>query len=71
MNKKDLLKLLEDVPDDAEIVVSYNCDDILGDYSYTREFTIEEETAYGDRLDMRISNYVDLTAPRKVYVIGY
>lgn len=71
MKKVDLLKLLEDVPDDAEIVVSGICDDILGDYSYSREFTINEETAYGERLDMRISNYVDLDDPRKVYVIGY
>lgn len=43
MKKAKLLILLEQVPDDAEIVVVGPCDDILGDYSYNPAFSIEAQ----------------------------
>lgn len=69
MKKAELLKLLEQVPDDAEIVVQGSNDDILGDYSYSDYFQINKETAYGIRLDQRISNYCDGKDPKEVWVI--
>lgn len=69
MKKSELLKLLETVPDDAEIVVNGNNCDILGDYSYSDTFTIEKQTAYGKRLDQYISNYANLDEPVEVWVI--
>lgn len=62
MTKSELIKLLEQVPDDGEIVVNgYSCD-ILGDYNFNGDIQIyEDEAMKSDRgsLKMTISNYVD------------
>lgn len=69
MTKAELLKLLEQVPDDAEIVVQGNNDEILGDYSYSPYVQVTKTVAYGIRLDQRISNYCDNKDPKEVWVI--
>lgn len=69
MTKVELLKLLEQVPDDAEIVVRGNDDDILGDYSYSPYVQVTKDIAYGKRLDLAISNYCDGKDPKEVWVI--
>lgn len=60
MKKADLIKMLELVPDDAEIVVTGNCDEILGDYNFNDDISIHKTKAYKSKtgnLSMTISNY--------------
>ena len=62
MKKGELIKLLESVPDDAEIVVhGYYCE-IMGEYAYNENMSINESTAcLGKRGDYQAtySNYAD------------
>ena len=63
VKKGDLINLLKDIPDDAEIVVNGNSCEILGDYSYENNFTIEETTAHkldrGEDYQATFSNYAN------------
>ena len=61
MKKIDLIKLLEEVPEEAEIVVSGYNDEIMGDYNFNDEISINKTEAYRSKrggLSMTISNYV-------------
>lgn len=52
--------MLENIPDNAEIVVMGTCDDILGDYNYNPELSLHRTKAYKSKhgnLSMSISNY--------------
>ena len=73
MKKADLIKLLETVPDDAEIVIADDGDDILGDYGFYEIFVINEVNAYKSSKGALIathSNYVQKTDELvKVWVI--
>ena len=61
MKKLDLIKMLEFIPEDAEIVVAgYYCD-ITGEYTFNDNFSIMKTKAYKSKLggfQMTISNYV-------------
>lgn len=59
MKKAELIKLLEQVPDDAEIVVNGYNDDILGEYTYNPNLQFYEDRAYlcGSSIQQKISNY--------------
>lgn len=61
MKKAELLELLKDIPEDAEIVVAgYYCD-IMGEYTFSDAFTFMKTKAYKSKLGglkMTISNYV-------------
>lgn len=61
MKKVELIKLLESVPEDAEIVVQgYQCD-MLGDYQYEPVIRLHEHEAMkspNGSIDQTISNYV-------------
>ncbi len=49
MKKSELIKLIADLPNDAEIVVNgYNCD-ILGEYLYSGEIVANKDVAYMDK----------------------
>ncbi len=71
MKKRELIKMILDLPDDAEIVVHGATCDIMGDYSYNDEFCIQAETAYKTpkgSYNMSISNYVNKSTDKKVTV---
>lgn len=76
MKKSELIALIADLPNDAEIVVNgYNCD-ILGEYLYSSEIVANKDVAYIDKhgsLHQRICNrrFVD-DKPVEVFVlVGY
>lgn len=60
MKKQELIKLIEALPDNADIVVNgYYCE-ILGDYQYNDQININETTALKDKHNTyynTISNY--------------
>jgi hypothetical protein len=75
MTKKELLLLLESVPDDAEIVTHGYQDDILGEYQYNDDMSVHEEVAHkldrGGALHMSICNYGYLPHTKvKVWVLS-
>lgn len=61
MKKAELIKILEFIPEDAEIVVAgYHCE-ILGEYSFNDTFDLVKTQAYKTKrggFQMTISNYV-------------
>lgn len=61
MKKTDLIKMLEFIPEDAEIVTAgYYCD-IMGEYTFNDSFTLMKTKAYKSKLgglQMTISNSV-------------
>ena len=74
MKKSELIKLIQTLPDDAEIVVNGYADDILGDYQYNDLITVNEETAHksdkGGTLYNLISNYAYVPHEKvKVWVL--
>lgn len=69
MTKKELLKLLENIPDDGEICIIRG-DDILGDYYCASDLSIIELEAYGAGGWTSYSNYRRIEdKPKKVWVI--
>ena len=75
MTKAQLFTLLENVPNDANIVVEGYMDDIMGDYQYTEDFSVTEYEEYrlnkGGSLHMGISNYSGLLGKKtKVWVLS-
>jgi hypothetical protein len=72
MKRNDLIARLMELPDDAEIVVVKG-DDILGDYYYATELSIEDnigkQNAKGT-IWTRFSNYTRIDdSDKKVWVI--
>lgn len=69
MKKSELIKLLEQVPDDAEIAVNSdsNCD-ILGDYRFNPNLIIEKVQCGADFSKM-YSNYNNTSETITVWVI--
>jgi len=60
MKKKDLIRMLESLPEDAELVVTGYCEEILGEYNYNPDLSLHRVTAYKSKhgnLSMSISNY--------------
>lgn len=60
MKKAELLKLLEQIPEDAEIVVDGYHDDIMGEYTYKDKLQVDKTKARLSQsgvLRMNICNY--------------
>ena len=57
MKRDELIQLLRTIPEDAEIVVGPNGDDICGDYRYCADIQITENEAFGEGLETSYSNY--------------
>jgi hypothetical protein len=63
MKPKELIELLQKLPEDAEVVVNGYNDDILGYYYFTDKITVIKQTAVVDSrgsFKYTISNDVDL-----------
>lgn len=61
MKKAELLKLLEEISNEAEIVVAGYSDEIMGEYTFNSNLTISKTEAYVSKkgsIQMTISNYV-------------
>ena len=61
MKKHELIKLLNDIPDDAEIVVQGYQDTVLGDYRYNPNLQIAKDVAHKTPMGSllySVSNYV-------------
>lgn len=65
MTKSELLKLLESIPDDADIVVRGTEDEILGEYTFSPDITVVKDYAYGKQYQKSYSNYVRIDDERK------
>lgn len=65
MTKAELLKLLENIPDDADIVVRGTEDEILGEYTFSPDITIDKDYAYGKSYQTSYSTYVRIDDERK------
>jgi len=75
MTKKELMDLLETVPNDAIIVTHGYSDDIMGEYQYNDDMSITETTAHkldkGGALHMSFCNYAYLPHTKvKVWVLS-
>jgi hypothetical protein len=70
---KDLIKLLEELPSDAEIVIEgYRCD-ILADYQYAADLKVEAVVAKRDERGIIHANYSNYSRGKDetVYVLRW
>lgn len=65
MTKAELFKLLENIPDEADIVVRGTEDEILGEYTFSPDITVTKDYAYGKGYQKSYSTYVRIDDERK------
>lgn len=62
MKKEELIKLLQELPDGAEVVIVRG-DDILGDYSFDTDLSLVEATGYKSDKGSIWTRYSNYKAP--------
>jgi len=72
MKRNDLIKMLNKLPEDAEIMILF-CDDMMGYYTYN-ELVIEEVTAFKQKDGSLVADICNSKReddiPTKIYSIG-